>query len=178
MASNNATIADEDGDYPDWIEIYNFGDEPINLSGFGLSDDYDNPFRWVLPDTTIGAGEFMLIWASNKDRADPGRELHTNFAIDSDGEEVLLIRTDSTRIDELPPTEIPTDISIGRQPDGTGDWVYFDKPTPGGPNTTESISELLEPPVFSHQPGFYTSGFDLEITHPDPDVTLYFTTNG
>jgi len=178
MASNNATIADEDGDYPDWIEIYNSGDEPVNLSGFGLSDDYDNPFRWVFPDTTIGAGEFMLVWASNKSRAEPGLELHTNFAIASEGEEVLLTHPGGTRIDELPPTEIPTDISIGRQPDGAGDWVYFDEPTPGAPNTTQSISELLDPPVLSHQPGFYTSSLDLEVTHTDPDVILYFTTDG
>ncbi len=178
MASNNATIADEDGDFPDWIEIYNSGNDPIHLDGYGLSDDYDNPFRWVFPDTTIAPGEFMLIWASNKNRRVPGGELHTNYAISSAGEEVILTHPDGTRLDELPPTEIPTDISFGRQPDGTGEWFYFDEPTPGAPNTTEPMQDLLENPTLSHRPGFYTSGFDLELTHPQENVTIYYTLDG
>jgi hypothetical protein len=121
MSSNSQTITDEDGDAEDWIEIYYDGDQPLNLEGYGLSDDYERPFRWVFPDVTIQPGEFMLIWASNKDRAVPGGELHTNYAISSAGEEVILTHPDGTRLDELPPTEIPTDISIGRQPDGTGE---------------------------------------------------------
>ncbi|TVQ03117.1 MAG: lamin tail domain-containing protein, partial [Balneolaceae bacterium] len=164
MASNNSIIADEDGDYEDWIEIHNYSDSAVSLAGYGLSDDYDNPFRWMFPEITIQPGEFLLVWASNKDRADPAAPLHTNFAIASAGEEILLTAADSTRIDELPLTEIPTDMSIGRQPDGTGEWVYFEEPTPGAANTTQGISGLLEPPVFSHSPGFYTEPFELEIT--------------
>lgn len=178
MASNNATLADEDGDFEDWIEIYNSGDESVDLLGYGLSDDYDRPFRWEFPDTTIQAGEFMLVWASNKNRTDLGGELHTNYAISSAGEEVLLTNPDGNRIDELPPTEIPTDISLGRQPDGTGDWFYFPEPTPGQPNTTDVLEDLLDEPEFSHQPGFYTGDFNLEISHPDEAVTIYYTLDG
>ncbi len=178
MASNNSTIADEDGDFEDWIEIYNSGDEPVNLSGFGLSDDYDNPFRWAFPDTSIAPGEFMLIWASNKNRQQPGAPLHTNFAISSSGEEVILTSPDGARIDELEPTEIPTDISLGRQPDGTGAWVYFDEPTPGASNTTQPLEDILEPAQFSHQPGFYSSSFSLELSHPEEGVTLHYTLDG
>jgi hypothetical protein len=178
MSSNSTTMADEDGDYEDWIEVFYFGDEPLNLQGFGLSDDYDQPFRWVFPDTTIYPGEFILVWASNKDRAVAGMELHTNFAISASGEEVILTHPDGTRLDELPPTSIPTDVSIGRQPDGTGSWVYFTEPTPGAVNDTEGFSEKLSPPVFSHEAGFYTEEFDLQITHPDPQVTLHYTLDG
>ena len=53
MASNATTISDEDGDFGDWIELYNYGTTPVNLEGFGLSDDYSNPFRWVFPDVTV-----------------------------------------------------------------------------------------------------------------------------
>ncbi len=56
MASNGSTIADEDGDYPDWIELYNAGSEPVNLEGWGLTDDTDNLFRWIFPDITIAPG--------------------------------------------------------------------------------------------------------------------------
>ncbi|MDG5766203.1 CotH kinase family protein [Balneolales bacterium ANBcel1] len=178
MASNGATIADEDGDNEDWVEIYYAGEEPLNLEGFGLSDDYDRPFRWEFPDITIQPGEFLLVWASNKDRRDPDGELHTNFAISSAGEEVILTAPDGQRLDELPPTEIPTDISIGRYPDGIGDWYFYAHPTPGEPNGDDGYQEMLEPVSYSHQGGFYTGDFQLELSHPDPDVTIIYTLDG
>lgn len=178
MASNGSTIADEDGDFEDWVEIYYSGDEPLNLEGYGLSDDYDRPFRWVFPDTTIQPGAFLLVWASNKDRRDPGSELHTSFAISSAGEEVILTRPDGERLDELAPTAIPTDMSIGRYPDGTGEWYFYTNPTPGEPNGNDGYQEMLEPVIFSHSGGFYTNNFQLELHHPDPDVTIIYTLDG
>ena len=178
MSSNLNVIADEDGDYENWIEIYNSGPETINLEGFGLSDDYDRPFRWVFPDTTLSPGEFMLIWASGKHRTEPGSELHTNFGISFEGEEVLLTNPDGSMLDDLPPVEIPGNHSIGRQPDGSGDWLFFPQPTPGFTNFTEGFSEVLEPPVFSHSSGFYSEDITLEVSHPDPDVSLYYTLDG
>lgn len=178
MASNSSTIADEDGTYGDWIEIYNSGENPISLEGYGLSDDYDRPFKWVFPDTTLDAGAFMLIWATNKDRTIPGSELHTNYAISADGEEVILTHPNGTIVDELEPTEIPMDISIGRKPDGTDDWVYFDKPTPGASNTTDPLGGILESPIFSHEPGFYSEEFELQISHPQDGVVVYYTLDG
>ncbi|MDX1640724.1 MAG: CotH kinase family protein [Balneolaceae bacterium] len=178
MSANDSVIMDEDGDFQDWIEIYNAGNDPVHLAGYGLSDDTDEPFRWTFPDTTLQPNQFMLIWASNKNRKTPGGELHTDFAISASGEEVLLTHADGTLLDELPPTEIPSDISMGRQPDGTGIWVFFDEPTPGSSNNTESTSGQLEPAELSHAPGFYTSPFELEISHPEEGVTLYYTLDG
>ncbi|TVR18490.1 MAG: T9SS C-terminal target domain-containing protein [Balneolaceae bacterium] len=178
MASNSVTFADEDGDYEDWIEIYNYGDEPVNLNGFGLSDDEDRPFRWVFPEVIIEPDEYLLVWASNKDRRETSSELHTNFRIASSGEKVLLTYLDGTLIDILPPTKIPTDISLGRQPDGSGKWVYFTEPTPGEANTTNSFTELLDPPEFSHAPGFYSEAFQLTITHDDPNAIIIYTLDG
>jgi hypothetical protein len=68
MTSNATTISDEDGDFPDWIELYNSGEEPVDLTGWGLSDDTINPFRWVFPQVIIQPQEFLLVWASGKDR--------------------------------------------------------------------------------------------------------------
>ncbi|MEX0945127.1 MAG: lamin tail domain-containing protein, partial [Balneolaceae bacterium] len=178
MSSNSQTIADEDGDYQDWIELTNISDEPINLSGYGLSDDYDDPFHWVFPNVTLQPNSYLLIWASNKHRTEPDGELHTNFAISAAGEEVILTHPDGTRIDELEPVEIPPDFSIGRDPDGVGNWVIFDEPTPGQSNIDGSTINLLEPPQFSHKAGFYTGDFMLEITHPEEDVTIYYTLDG
>lgn len=68
MPSNTFTIADEDGDFPDWIELYNPTTAPIDLTGYGLSDDPDEPFKWVLPHGVIKPQQHRLIFASGKDR--------------------------------------------------------------------------------------------------------------
>ncbi len=69
MASNGATLADEDGNYEDWIELRNFGDAPVSLEGWGMSDNAGDPFKWVFPkDTIVEAGGYFLVWASGKDR--------------------------------------------------------------------------------------------------------------
>lgn len=84
LASNGAILADEDGDYEDWIELYNPTAEPINLDGYTLTDEPDNPSKWTLPAVTIQPKGFLLIWASNKDRRrvgnwDFGRPLILEF---------------------------------------------------------------------------------------------------
>lgn len=179
MASNGETIADEDGDFEDWIEIYNAGEENVNLLGFGLSDDSSNTYKWVFPDTIINAGTFMVVWASGKDRKVSGKELHTNYSISGDGEEIIITDPNGNILDEMEPIAIPRDVSYGKQPDGTGEWKFFETPTPGNSNNdSEGLEGVLEPPVFSHQGGFYTEEFELTISHPDPEVTIYYTLDG
>lgn len=68
MSSNGASIADEDGDREDWIELFNYGTEPVNMAGWGLTDDREDPFQWVFPDALIKPGQFLLVYASGKDR--------------------------------------------------------------------------------------------------------------
>ncbi len=69
MASNGVTLADEDGDFEDWIELYNEGQDAVDLTGWGLSDNENNVFKWTFPEgTVIGAGEYLVVWASGKDR--------------------------------------------------------------------------------------------------------------
>ncbi len=142
-ASNSSIIADEDGHYEDWIEIFNYGDKEVNLKGFYLSDDYAKPYMWEFPEVTIQPGEFLLVWASGKDRAVPDAPLHTNFRISRDGEEVYLTNADGERIDEIAPTPIPTDMVLGRHPDGTGSWHYLKHPTPGSGNAAHAEDPFL-----------------------------------
>ena len=180
QASNNETVADEDGDFEDWIEILNTGDVPVRLYGYGLTDREIDFFRWVFPDTTLEPGGFMLIWASGKNRRSPGAPLHTNFSIAARGEPLRLTDVNGVKLDTVPPVHVPTDYSYGRDPDGSDNWVFFSDPTPGFPNTGESYQQLLEPPQFSRNAGFYNQGFDLSLTLPDHhgNAEIYFTTDG
>jgi len=177
LASNASGIVDEDGDHEDWIEIYNNTDSDIDLTGFGLSDDYDRPFRWVFPDgTVIRSGEYMLVWASGKDRG--GENLHTNFSISSVGEEVLLTDPEGQLVDQIAPVPIPTDISYGRKAGSEQELVYFDEPTPGAPNYSDYYAGISQPPIFSISGGFFDESFELELISPDPEAEIIFTTDG
>ncbi len=178
MASNSTTLADENGDYEDWIELYNASGTTVNLEGFGLSDNYEDPFQWVFPSVEIQPGNFLLVWASGKDRTNPNSALHTNFRIASAGEEVLLTDPYGLLFDELPPIPIPTDISYGRQPDAGDNWYYFDEPTPGESNHTQGFSGITEAPEFSQTTGFFTDPFELNLSVTQPGASIHYTLNG
>jgi len=178
MASNSSTIADEDGDYEDWVEILNLGDQSIDLEGWGLSDDESNLFRFVFPSTVLGPGDYLLVWCSKKDRAVSGQPLHTSFGISASGEEIRLTHANGDLVDLVPATPLVSDISWGRYPNGTGPWFFFDKPTPLEPNASVYYTDILGPPSFSAAGGFYTNAFDLSLSHSDPEVTILYTLDG
>jgi hypothetical protein len=68
MTSNSSFNSDEDGSFEDWIELFNAGDQPVNLEGFALSDNIADSLKWVFPSYEIQAGEYLLVWASGKNR--------------------------------------------------------------------------------------------------------------
>ncbi len=177
MPANLNIISDEDGDYSDWIELYNYGSQSVSLDGWGLSDDYDRPFRWIFPAIVIQPGEYLLVWASGKDRRDPSHPLHTNFSISSEGEEVLLTEPGGTLASHISPVPVPGNISFGRIPGEAGELGYFKVPTPGYENHHESYAGITPPPSASLKPGFYPGIRTVEISHPDPLAVIRYTTD-
>jgi hypothetical protein len=178
MASNATTFADDDGDFSDWIELHNHGSEPVELFNYAISDDHNDPLKWLFPEIIIQPGEFLIIWASGKDRKIAGHALHTNFSLDSSGEEVFLTHPDGTRIDEMVPTLIPTDVSHGRFPDGTGEWRFFTNASPGEPNPGPGFSFLLDPVDFSANGGAFQNEFFLNLGHTLGDAQIFYTLDG
>ncbi|SDB81135.1 Leucine rich repeat-containing protein [Pelagirhabdus alkalitolerans] len=179
MASNGETISDDEGNYHDWIELYNPTDESIELSGYYLSDDETNPTRWEIPeDVVIEADDYIVIWASGEDRLDNNGMHHTNFSISRQGEPIILMGPDGeTTIDFIAQREVPRDRSFGRMPDGDDQLTYFNSPTPGDENDDDGFDEVLSTPRFSHQGGFYEQSFDLEI-ESDEGTEIYYTLDG
>ncbi len=103
MAANSSVIADENGLYPDWIEIHNAGTNAVNLLNWCLTDTTNNLTKWRFPATNINAGAFMIIFADSKDRRIPGAPLHTSFNLDADGEYLALVKPDGvTKVTEFP----------------------------------------------------------------------------
>src|SRR5690606_10773915 len=98
MADNQGNLLDEDGQSSDWIELANWGDQPLALGGYSLTDNPENLTRWTLPARSLQPGEHLLIFASGKDRRDPGKTCHTNFSLARDGEFLALVHPDGRTI--------------------------------------------------------------------------------
>ena len=79
MSSNVSILPDEDGEYVDWIELYNGSDSTIDLNGFGLSDDIANLYRWIFPEVFISPGQYLLVFCSGKDRFPTGDHYETTI---------------------------------------------------------------------------------------------------
>ena len=100
MAANDSTLADGSAvpEYPDWIEIFNAGDEAAELAGWHLTDDPNFLDRWTFPSVSLAAGEYLVVFASGQNAPDAADNLHTNFGLDAAGEYVALVHPDGTTI--------------------------------------------------------------------------------
>ena len=98
MASNESTLPDEDGDFPDWIEIANMGNAAVDLAGYHLSDNQEELTRWTFPPISLAAGSRLVVFASGKDLTNPSSELHTDFQLDAGGEYLALVAPDGITI--------------------------------------------------------------------------------
>jgi len=170
MASNSKTIADEAGEYDDWIEIYNNSKDSINMSGLYFSDALNNPTKWLFPDVTIPAKGFLIIWTD----ADTGQgNLHTNFKLGAEGEQICIF-DGSNFIDSLTFGQQKPDISYGRYPDGTDVWYFYVSSTPGSSNGSPNM-QFSENPDATPPGGFFLDSVNVEISVSSPDANIYYT---
>ncbi|MFK7934654.1 MAG: chitobiase/beta-hexosaminidase C-terminal domain-containing protein, partial [Saprospiraceae bacterium] len=180
MASNGSTIADEFGDFDDWVEIYNFGSQPINIGGLYLSDDLLEPNKWQIPTTnptltTIPADGFLIVWFDGEPTQG---ELHVDAKLSGGGENVIITAANgSTIIDSYTYGEQLTDVSEGRSPDGIGDFAFYFEPTPGAPNGIPNNGPAAAVEA-SQVAGLYASGLTVALSTPTPTATIYYTTDG
>ncbi len=98
LAANKSDFVDEDGDSSDWIEIHNPGVTDVVITGWYLTDDPTLAQKWQIPKTVLEAGEYLVVFASGKDRAVAGSELHTDFQLDADGDYIALVRPDGVTV--------------------------------------------------------------------------------
>lgn len=179
MASNRLSFRDGFKDAPDWIEIHNPNADPLDVSGYGLSDDPLDADPWVFPDgTVIPAHGYLVIAASGRNLATPDAAgvLHANFALSGGGESVVLSSPGGGAVlDHITFGGQKEDLAYGRTEDEA--WAYLE-PTPGGPNLAESFSGWLAAPIFSESRGVRTAGFSLVLSNPNPDSDLLYSLDG
>jgi hypothetical protein len=114
MANNTRTLADEDGDFPDWVEIFNAGEAEVSLEGYSLTDDGADLARWKFPAVMLAPGRFLIVFCSGKDRRDPASQLHANFRLEERGESMGLVAHDGrTVLSAIDFPEQQADISYG-----------------------------------------------------------------
>ena len=136
MASNDVAFPGPQGDYPDWIEIYNAGTEAVMLGGYYIYDTLDVTVAYQIPDTypdsvTVEAGGYILFYAN---KGEETSVLNLNFKLSGSGEQIGLWDTDQEAVDGLTYGDQTTDISYGRYPDGADDWGFMSNYTPGAAN--------------------------------------------
>ncbi len=145
MADNTTTIADEAGDFDDWVEIHNTSGVPVSLDGYFLSDRAGDPKAWPFPaGATVPAHGFLVVWCDDEPLEGP---LHASFKLSKDGEGVYLYGTDADRnplVSSLLLPALAPDESYGRLPDGGRLLDTFALPTPLDPNTRGAFELLLD----------------------------------
>lgn len=157
LASNDASVTDENGEYDDFIELYNAGQNNVNIGGMFITDDLTDPASWQIPTsepevTTIEPGGFLLLWA---DKESEQGVLHVEEKLSGGGEQIGLVTIfsgDTSFVDSLTFGEQTTDISYGMYPDGSGLWDSL-MPSPGYANELLSVdgTSIIPSSIALHQ---------------------------
>ncbi len=175
MGANFSYLKQPDTTYPDWIELCNTGAQPLSLAGYALSNNAKNPAKWVFPDITLNAGEYLCVLATGNDVRDAQKKnsLETNFGISADGEVVFLFSPEGVILDRLQLGRARADVSYGR----TGaNLLYYSTPTPGAANTG-GMAGYAETPKLLLASGAYEGGQRVEIENQN-GVTITYTLDG
>ncbi len=166
--TNNESFYDEDGDYPDWVEIWNKGSEPLVLTGFTLTDVATKPDKWTFPALTLQPGQYQLLWLSGKEKtwtpdsqaASPGSPdqaatrsgIHVSFKLGDADQNLMLLDTRGQVINMVKLQKLPANVSYGIVPEKPADWVYYPRPTPGRVNDSTGFADLQAATAMENKP--------------------------
>jgi len=161
---------------PDWIELYNRGDEPVELTGWGLSDSASKPRRWQFPEgTVIQPGQYAGVRCTGQDQV-VGGVIHTNFSLSAEGGySVVLSDAQGAIVDRMSVPQQYEDITYGRVLGEEGFW-YFTQPTPLAVNNGERYRGKALPAVADEPGGLYTTGQTVRVKlTAEEGARIYYT---
>lgn len=167
MQSNITYVFDDLKEYPDsWVELYNAGDQSVNLGEYSLGIKEKASKAYTLPEKTINPGEFVMIFCDKV-----GTGFHSDFRLESGKNGLVSLFHNGTQADviEKIPAQPAPDTSYGRLSDGENSWGYQLHPTPGRSNAggVTTADRLLQEPEFSHSGGIMTAPVKLTISIPE-----------
>jgi hypothetical protein len=177
--SNWNNYADNYGDYEDWIEIYNAGSSTVTLTGYFLSDNKNNPTKWMIPSGTLAPNDHQVIFCSGRDVVS-GFYYHTNFRLtQTKGEQILISDPTGQILDSLTTVITQKNHSRGRTTDGSPLWSLFSTPTPNSLNSSSTpYTGYAAKPTMSLPAGFYSGSVTVSLSTPEPNITIRYTTDG
>lgn len=177
LASNDRGLRDEDGDTSDWIELFNASATAASLGGWYLTDRTNNLAQWRIPSVTLLPNQYLVIFASGKDRATPAAgPLHTNFKLSADSGYLALVDPALTVVSAFAPVYPPqrTDVSYGRDRTDPNLIGFYPTPTPGGVNVGGGPG--FAPDVeFSWPSATFTTAFSLELSASSPGAVIRYS---
>ncbi len=175
LNANVSYLKQPDGEYYDWIEIHNRTSSPISLSGYALSNNAKNPAKWVFPDITLDAGEYLTVLASGKNVSDAQKKnsLETNFGLSSAGGVVFLFSPDGTILDKIQVPKGHADVSYGRTETSL---LFYETPTPNAANGS-GVAGYAEEPKILTAGGSFDSAQQVTIEVPE-GCSVTYTTDG
>ena len=172
MNSNYSYMAQNGGEYYDWIELYNNTSKSIKLSNYCLTTNSNTMCMYKLPDVELGKGEYYVVMASGDEKLSTKSYKHTNFKLSAN--ESIYLTSSNKIIDSMYMANVPTGYSMGR---GSSYGIYyFSKPTPKekNGNGTEAVSYL---PSSSVKSGAYNDGKNLTVSL-NGNGNIYYTLDG
>lgn len=175
LNANVSFLKQPDGEFYDWIEIHNTTGSPISLAGYALSNNAKNPAKWVFPDVTLDAGEYLTVMASGKNVSDAQKKnnLATNFRLSSAGDVVLLFQPDGTILDKLLVPKGHADVSYGRT---DASLLFYSTPTPNAANSG-GVAGYAQEPKITTPGGEFTSAQSVSVEVPE-GCNVTYTTDG
>lgn len=167
--------------FSSWVEMYNAGNTTVNLSGYYLSSDLANNKMWKIFATgktaTLKPGNMAIFYL------DPdGPKDYAKLDMDMRRGEIGLFTSKGELVDSVSYSVLQQpDVSLGRYPDGSDNWAYFDVPTPAMPNSSDrydSPTNIATPPTFSPAGGFYAPGQKVTLSTSEQGATIRYTLDG
>ncbi|MDX1911668.1 MAG: CotH kinase family protein [Saprospiraceae bacterium] len=167
----------------DWIELYNSSASPVNISGYYLSDNEDNPTKWEFPNnTSVPANGFLYVWCSGRDLKDPQGRLHTNFKLNqtkNNPEHIVLADAGGNVLQDIEVVTTFDHQSRARATNGSNEWRYCLNPTLGASNNGANMAIAYAARPSMNQPaGFYNGSVTVAISSTEPDAVVRYTLDG
>ena len=175
VCPKNSTYPAPDGGLYDWIELYNGSGSAVDISGWGITDKEDTPYRFTIPSgTVLQAGERKIFFCDGT--AGETNSSIAPFGLSTSGEVLTLTDASGSVASQVTFGDMAKDTSYGQYPDGSGEYFVL-ATTPGEANRAPEGSNAVRTPSFSAESGFYNSGFSLSIDVPE-GTTVYYTLDG